>query len=115
MLKRDGKALLTDFGISCALESTTLTGATVGTPAYMSPEQIRGQRVDARSDIYSLGVMMFEMTTGRRPFTGDEPGLTETNTTQRIREAHLRVLPPDPHSLNRRLPAEASAVILRAL
>ena len=84
MLKRDGTALLTDFGISRAVEGATLTAAVMGTPAYMSPEQIEGAPVDARSDIYSLGVLLFEMATGGRPFTGDEPGLTQSGTTTRV-------------------------------
>ncbi|PKO20938.1 MAG: hypothetical protein CVU38_17440, partial [Chloroflexi bacterium HGW-Chloroflexi-1] len=115
MLKGDGKVLLTDFGISRAVEGATLTAAAMGTPAYMSPEQIEGGPVDARSDIYSLGVLLFEMAAGRRPFTGDEPGLTQTGTTTRLQEAHLRLPPPEPRSLNPRLPAAASAVIVRAL
>jgi Tol biopolymer transport system component len=115
MLKRDGTALLTDFGISRAVEGATLTAAVMGTPAYMSPEQIEGGPVDTRSDIYSLGVLLFEMATGRRPFTGDEPGLTQSGTTTRVQQAHLRLPPPEPRSLNPKLPAAASAVILRAL
>ena len=71
--------------------------------------------MDARSDLYSLGVLLFEMATGRRPFTGDEPGLTQTGTTTRLQEAHLRLPPPEPRSLNPKLPAAASTVILRAL
>jgi len=115
MLKQDGKALLTDFGISRATEGVTLTGEVVGTPAYMSPEQVAGGQVDARSDIYSLGALLFEMATGRRPFTGEEPGLTRTGTNTRIQEAHLRLTPPDPRVFNGRLPPAAAKVILRAL
>jgi serine/threonine-protein kinase len=115
MLKRDGTALLTDFGIARAVEGSTMTVAVIGTPAYMSPEQIQGHPVDARSDIYSFGVMLFELATGRRPFTGDEPGLTRTGTTTRLQEAHLRLAPPDPRSLNRTLPPAAATVILKAL
>ena len=115
MLKRDGKALLTDFGIARAGAAVTMTAPIMGTPPYMSPEQCEGAEPDARSDIYSLGVLLFEMATGRRPFTGDEPGLTETGTPARIQEAHLRMPPPEPRSLNPKLPAAASAVILRAL
>lgn len=115
MLREDGVALLSDFGIARALESATVTTATAGTPAYMSPEQIRGQAMDRRSDIYSLGVMLYEMTVGRRPFTGEEPGLTETSTVGRLREAHLRLEPPDPSMLNPALPAGTRSVLLRAL
>ena len=94
MLNRDDKALLTDFGISYTLERRT-HGAAVRHTGIHESRPDTGQRVDARSDIYSLGVMLFEMTTGRRPFSGDEPGLTEINAAQRS-EAHLRVPPPDP-------------------
>jgi hypothetical protein len=115
MLMRDGKALLTDFGIARAGAAVTMTAPIMGTPPYMSPEQCEGAEPDARSDIYSLGVLLFEIATGRRPFTGDEPGLTETGTPARIQEAHLRLPPPEPRSLNPKLPAAASAIILRAL
>ncbi len=115
LLARDGRALLTDFGIAKALESATVTTMAVGTPAYMSPEQILGKPLDARTDIYSLGVMLFQMVTGRRPFTGDESGLTGTGTLSRLREAHLRIAPPDPREFNPHLPPEASQVILKAM
>lgn len=68
-------AILTDFGIAKSIDvdmQLTQLGSAVGTPKYMSPEQARGQKVDGRTDIYSLGVMLFEMLTGRAPFQADE-------------------------------------------
>ncbi|UCC69068.1 MAG: protein kinase [Armatimonadota bacterium] len=77
MVLRDGKIKLMDFGLaSIAYEtSVTQTGTTMGTYFYMSPEQARGEKVDARSDIFSLGATFYEMLTGRRPFEGESPGL----------------------------------------
>ncbi len=115
MIDKHGRALLTDFGIAKALESATVTTMAVGTPAYMSPEQILGRPLDHRTDIYSLGVMLFQMVTGRRPFTGEEPGLTGTGTLARLRDAHLHATPPRPSQLNPALPPEVDEVILRAL
>jgi beta-lactam-binding protein with PASTA domain len=68
-----GKAVVTDFGIARGTERTrlTVTGSAFGTPDYMSPEQARGQSVDARSDLYAVGVLLYEMLTGRPPFSGD--------------------------------------------
>jgi eukaryotic-like serine/threonine-protein kinase len=70
----DGTAKLLDFGLAKLLgrERTTLTGVVQGTPAYMSPEQVRGDAVDARTDVWSLGVVLYEMVTGRRPFQRDK-------------------------------------------
>ena len=79
LLDREGHALLADFGIVKLIESAplgstlTATGGLVGTPAYMSPEQAQGSPLDHRSDIYSLGVVVYEMLTGRQPFTADTP------------------------------------------
>ncbi len=70
----NGRAVITDFGIACALTGevrlTVDAGAWIGTPAYMSPEQLRGEAIDGRSDLYALGVMLFELLTGKLPFPG---------------------------------------------
>jgi eukaryotic-like serine/threonine-protein kinase len=115
MLRENGEVLLSDFGIARAAESATAATLTVGTPAYMSPEQILGRELDQRSDIYSLGVVLYEMAAGRRPFTGDERGITGTSTLARLREAHLKLSPPDPRTVNPALPAGLAEVIMRAL
>src|SRR5262249_32908350 len=69
----DGRVKITDFGIARITFEPTLTadGQIFGTPSYMSPEQVTGKGIDARSDIFSLGVMLYEMVAGRKPFTGD--------------------------------------------
>lgn len=113
MLRDDGAALLSDFGIARATEASTMTLGPLGTPAYMSPEQILGREADPRTDIYCLGVVTYEMATGRRPFVG-ETG-TGTSTTEKMRYEHLHVAPADPRMYNRGLPGEAAAAILRAL
>lgn len=115
MIHRDGRVFLSDFGIAKAMDSATVTTVAAGTPAYMSPEQILGRKLDFRTDIYSLGVVVFQMATGQRPFTGEEPGLRGEELTQRIRDAHLHLGPPDPHTINPDLPPQAAQVILRAL
>ena len=73
MLAQDGRVLVTDFGIARAIAEaqTTLPGMTLGSVQYMSPEQARGEQATERSDVYSLGVVLFEMLSGRRPFEGD--------------------------------------------
>ena len=70
--EESGKVKLTDFGIARITDSNkTKTGMVLGTPSYMSPEQLSGKRVDGRSDLFSLGVMLFQMLTGQLPFKGD--------------------------------------------
>lgn len=113
MYREDGTALLTDFGIAKAVETATLTMAEIGTPAYMSPEQVLGQPLDGRSDIYSLGIVLYEAIAGVRPFSGKH-GAGPT-TPRRVQDEHVHLPPPDPRSLQPSLPAAAAAVIMRAL
>ena len=105
-----GNCLLTDFGIAKIVEGTTQftqTGAILGTPAYMSPEQIKGEKVDGRSDIYSLGIILYEMATGRPPFKAETPPA--------IFVKHLHDPLPPPRSLNPGLPEAVERVILKSL
>lgn len=110
LLDQDGNALLTDFGIAKIVEATTFftqTGGIIGTPAYMSPEQIRAEPLDGRSDLYSLGIVLFEMTTGRPPFSAETPPA--------IFVKHLHDPLPRPRALNPRLPRTVEAVVTKAL
>ncbi len=98
LMDRTGRPILSDFGIAKVLASTkalTLQGAGVGTPEYMSPEQCQGGPVDARADIYALGVMLYEALTGRLPFLGDNyPALAHS---------HIYEQPPHPLAIKARL------------
>jgi serine/threonine protein kinase/TPR repeat protein len=109
MIDKDGDAKIMDFGIARSLSGRGITGAGVliGTPEYMSPEQVEGKDVDQRSDIYSLGVILYEMVTGRLPFVGDTP----------LSVAHKQKYeaPEDPKQLNAHVPEDLSRVILRCL
>jgi serine/threonine-protein kinase len=102
-------AKLTDFGIARATAGPRLTGTglAVGTLAYMAPEQILSGHADARSDIYSLGLMSYEMVTGCRPIQGD--------TEHALMNAQLTTVPPDPAAVNPRVPPAISAAIMRSL
>ncbi len=109
MVDEDGNARIMDFGIARSLRGKGITGAGVmiGTPEYMSPEQVEGKDVDQRSDIYSLGVILFEMVTGHVPFEGDTPFT--------IGVKHKSERPRNPRELNSQLPEDLSRVILRCL
>ncbi len=109
MINPDGQPILMDFGVAKMVsgQQHTATGAIIGTVAYMSPEQIQGQGVNERADIYSLGVMLYEMTAGRPPFEGD--------SAMTVMFKHVNEPPPDIRVLNADVPDELNAVIVRAL
>lgn len=109
VLMPDGKAKLLDFGIArpVADERMTMTGATIGSLHYMSPEQIRGTDIDSRTDLYSTGITLYEMVAGVRPFTGTDPYL--------IMKAQVEQPPPPPESFNADIPLALRHVIGRAL
>jgi serine/threonine-protein kinase len=110
LITPEGEVKVTDFGIARAVnteESLTQTGAVMGTAAYFSPEQAEGKGVDARSDIYSLGVVLYEMAVGRPPFSGDSPVA--------VASKHVRDQPPLPREVNPRVPVALEAVIMKAM
>jgi tRNA A-37 threonylcarbamoyl transferase component Bud32 len=111
MITKRGVVKVMDFGIARAMQSgvtsMTQTGMVVGTPQYLSPEQALGRGVDARSDLYSVGIMLFQLVTGRLPFDADSP--------LAIAYAHVQEEPVAPSSINRSLPPAVDALVARAL
>jgi eukaryotic-like serine/threonine-protein kinase len=110
LITPEGDVKVTDFGIARAVnteESLTQTGAVMGTAAYFSPEQAEGKGVDARSDIYSLGVVLYEMAVGKPPFTGDSPVA--------VASKHVRDAPVLPRAANPAVPAALEAVVMKAM
>jgi eukaryotic-like serine/threonine-protein kinase len=111
MVTKRGVVKVMDFGIARAMQSgvtsMTQTGMVVGTPQYLSPEQALGRGVDARSDLYSVGIMLFQLVTGRLPFEADSP--------LAIAYAHVQEEPVAPSSINRSLPPAVDALVARAL
>ncbi|HEY6962345.1 MAG TPA: Stk1 family PASTA domain-containing Ser/Thr kinase [Gaiellaceae bacterium] len=104
----DGRLKVTDFGIArSGASQMTEAGSIVGTAQYLSPEQARGAPVDARSDLYSLGIVLYEMLTGRVPFTGDTP--------VEIAMKHLSQVPDPPSKLRNGVPHDLDAIVMRAL
>jgi len=109
MIDKEGNARIMDFGIARSLKAKGITGAGVmiGTPEYMSPEQVDGKDPDQRSDIYSLGIILYEMVTGRVPFEGD--------TAFTIGVKQKSEMPRNPQELNSQIPDDLSRLILRCL
>jgi serine/threonine-protein kinase len=117
MIDRGGNIYLTDFGIARHAESSTTTIGPAGTAAYMPPEQITGEPVTPATDVYALGIILYEMVTGRRPFRGGETGTGQSGDTLsvRIRQEQLHAQAPDPRAFVADIPEAVSLVILRAL
>jgi len=111
MITPQGSVKVMDFGIARAVSDSaatmTSTAAVIGTAQYLSPEQARGESVDARSDVYSLGCMLYELVTGAPPFTGDSPVA--------VAYQHVREDPKLPSSINPEIPPELDAILLKAM
>nr|MDQ2899448.1 serine/threonine protein kinase [Acidobacteriota bacterium] len=109
MLTPSGMVKLMDFGIARLATDVKLTktGMMVGSVYYVSPEQIEGRDLDARSDIYSLGITLYQIVTGKRPFNGD--------SEYQIMAAHLKGMPQPPREIDQSLPKELNDIILMAL
>lgn len=109
IVDEEGNARIMDFGIARSLKTKGITGAgaMIGTPEYMPPEQVESKDIDQRSDIYSFGVMLFEMVTGQLPFSGDTP--FSVGIKQKTE------MPPDPKVINPNIPGDLGRLILKCL
>ena len=111
MITKTGAVKVMDFGIARAIHdgqaAVTQTAAVIGTAQYLSPEQARGEAVDARSDVYAAGCVLFELMTGQPPFTGDSPVA--------VAYQHVREEPPSPSSVNPQVTPALDSIVLKAM
>jgi class 3 adenylate cyclase/tRNA A-37 threonylcarbamoyl transferase component Bud32 len=115
LLHSDGRLLLSDFGIARVMQeemstaggALTVAGTLLGTPYYMSPEMLRGEKVDHRADLYALGVIIYQLLSGQPPFLGETP--------YTIIAGHMQEQPPSLHQLNPTIPSEVDTVVQKAL
>ena len=111
LVAKDGRVVLTDFGIARAVRDVDAVvktmGRPIGTPAYMAPEQVKGEEVDARADVYALGAMLFELLTGERAWPGD--------SVFAVAAARLTEPPPDPRARNPSVPDSIAKVVVRCM
>jgi serine/threonine-protein kinase len=114
MIDRNGRVMLADFGIARLTESATVTMLGAGTPAYMSPEQARGKPPSPQTDIYALGIILYEMLAGERPFTGEQ-AKTGSSTSEKIRWEQLNLNPISPRRFNRQVGSDLETVVMRCL
>jgi len=115
MIDESGKILLTDFGIARITDAATATMVGIGTPAYMPPELVQGDDPTLQSDIYSLGIVLYEMVTGgERPFIGEHAQITGS-TSEKVRWEQINLHPPSPRQHNPNIPPAVESVILKCL
>ena len=109
LIDNNGKVFITDFGLARSIETEKATrpGAIIGTPAYFSPEQARGEKADQRSDIYSLGIIIYEMLTGKLPF--------QSETSDGYIQKHIHERPVPPSKINPAVPLALDKIVLRCL
>ena len=115
LIDKNGEVYISDFGIARHIDAATMTLIGAGSPAYMAPELVRGQEPTPQSDIYSLGIVLYEMLTGgERPFTGDKTTITGS-TAEKVRWEQVRLSPESPRKHNKNISSEMEAVVLQCL